>query len=63
MLNPKLELGDNVISLFNYADTNLGSIKFITDNSNLVFTSSEEVDASTGKTIPTITLSSVWGTF
>ena len=63
LLNPKLELGDNVISLFNYADTNLGSIKFITDNSNLVFTSSEEVDASTGKTIPTITLSSVWGTF
>lgn len=61
LLNPKLELGDNVISLFNYADTNLGSIKFITDNSNLTFT--PKAETKDGVTTQTITLSHTWGTF
>ena len=62
-LNPKLELKDNTISLQTYVGNNIGSIRFVTNNTNLVFASSEEVDTDTGATIPTITLSNVWGTF
>ena len=58
LLNPYLKLQDNTIKLYNYANTELGSIELVVaDGTNLSFTST--IEDKNQK----ITLSNTWGTF
>ena len=58
LLNPYLNLDNNVITLYNYADNSLGSISLISDNDNIKLNSATDKSGN-----QTITLSNTWGTF